>query len=232
MRDAPRGTELEGIGTVSDLISERGSLTQADGSPGTRRPAELRRPDRTRAILDAAYELLAEVGYERLTIDAVAARARASKATIYRRWATKQDLVISAFQREERPSPPVGVDAGDLRSDLLALLRLLREMSTPKDARAFVSLLAASQQEPRIADAMRQQHLARWRFECANIIQRARQRGELGATDVTSDTDTIFDLILGQVIVRSVIRAETLDDSFLSHLVETVLLPVLGSRSD
>ena len=77
--------------------------------------------EREDEILDACVDLLAEVGYDRLTMDAVAARAKARKATLYRRWASKAELVIEAsFRAKRRTSDP---DTGSLRGDLLALLR-------------------------------------------------------------------------------------------------------------
>src|SRR3954447_1593913 len=72
---------------------------------------------REQEILDAALEVLADVGYDRLTIDAVAHRAKASKATLYRRWNSKATLVVEALARVK--GPPVTPDTGDLRTDLL-----------------------------------------------------------------------------------------------------------------
>ena len=73
--------------------------------------------DREQEILDAALEVLGEVGYDRLTMDAVAQRAKASKATLYRRWNSKATLVVDGLARQ-KPLPPVP-DTGDLRSDLI-----------------------------------------------------------------------------------------------------------------
>src|SRR3954454_20971276 len=77
--------------------------------------------DRERQILDAALEVLAEVGYDRLTMDAVAQRAKASKATLYRRWNGKVSLVIDALHHHhQQETPPTPVDTGSLRGDLIA----------------------------------------------------------------------------------------------------------------
>ena len=73
--------------------------------------------DREQEILDAALEVLADVGYDRLTMDAVAQRAKASKATLYRRWNSKATLVVDALGRMK--APPVLIDSGDLRTDLV-----------------------------------------------------------------------------------------------------------------
>ena len=77
---------------------------------------------RDAAICDATLALLAEVGYDRMSMDAVAARAKASKATIYRRWPGKQELVLDAV-RSRAPGMAVPEDTGSLRGDLLATYR-------------------------------------------------------------------------------------------------------------
>src|SRR3954471_7408044 len=73
--------------------------------------------DRERQILDAALEVLAEVGYDRLTMDAVAQRAKASKATLYRRWNSKATLIVDGLA-SQKSTPPVP-DTGTLRGDLI-----------------------------------------------------------------------------------------------------------------
>ncbi|MBO0870980.1 MAG: helix-turn-helix transcriptional regulator, partial [Micromonosporaceae bacterium] len=82
--------------------------------------------EREQEILRAAYGLLAEVGYEALRLDAVAARARASKATLYRHWSRKAKLVADAV-RSCHASTMDAPDTGTLRGDLLALLGLMAE---------------------------------------------------------------------------------------------------------
>src|SRR3954451_13069507 len=78
--------------------------------------------DREVEILDSALEVLAEVGYDRLTMDAVALKAKASKATLYRRWNGKVSLVIDALHHHHRHEDPEGgaIDTGSLRGDLIA----------------------------------------------------------------------------------------------------------------
>src|ERR671937_591346 len=81
---------------------------------------------RETAILQATLELLAESGYDQLTIDAVAARARCSKATIYRRWPDKAALVVTAVRRHAGQPAAAAPETGSLRSDLLAALAAMR----------------------------------------------------------------------------------------------------------
>src|SRR5438309_3632378 len=89
--------------------------------PETRTPR--RGPDRREAICDAVFELLGEVGYDRMTMDAVATRARASKATIYRTWPDKPGLVAEALINRFGPTPQAP-NTGSLRGDLMALMSL------------------------------------------------------------------------------------------------------------
>ena len=89
-----------------------------DGSGG--RPRD---DAREQAILDAAIDLVAEIGYDAMSIEAVAARAKSSKATIYRRWPGKAELVAEAMRRRSRAGPRGLPDTGSLRGDLLALVQ-------------------------------------------------------------------------------------------------------------
>ncbi|MGH3386900.1 MAG: helix-turn-helix domain-containing protein, partial [Nocardioidaceae bacterium] len=77
--------------------------------------------DREDEILEAALAVLAEVGYDRLTMDAVATAAKASKATLYRRWTSKAHLVVDAAVRAKGCPMPDDVNTGSLRGDLLAM---------------------------------------------------------------------------------------------------------------
>ena len=185
------------------------------------RPQE---PERTRAILDATVELLAEVGYEALSIGAVADRAQASKATIYRRWSDKRELVVAALAHMTFDQPVVPAPADNLRDDLLGLARTQRQLMKSGDSRIFTGLLHAAQRDPEIAAAMHHDLAENQREECAQIVQRAIARGELTAE--TSAT-RLFDLVSGQIILRSVMQHKRITDEFLESLVDEVLIPVL-----
>jgi AcrR family transcriptional regulator len=136
---------------------------------------------RETAILQAVLELLAESGYDQLTIDAVAARARCSKATIYRRWPDKAALVITAV-RQHAGQPAMAVpDTGSLRSDLLAALQAMRSSLSGQDAALILGLLIAMHRDPELADVVRQQVLLAKREVFDAVIARAAARGDARA---------------------------------------------------
>src|SRR5258708_3788959 len=98
-------------------------------------------PERTRAILEATVELLSEVGYDSFTMDLLATRARASKATIYRRWQDKRELVIAALQYRASVQPALSPDTGNVHDDLLEMCRFHRQLmsvSERGDSRIFM----------------------------------------------------------------------------------------------
>src|SRR6478672_5992627 len=106
---------------------------------------------RDAAIRDATLALLLEVGYDRLSMDAVAARAKASKATIYRRWPGKQELVLDAV-RARGPGLVVTEDTGSLRGDLMATYRSAIHGSAADDADLIAGVLRAMRTTPELAD--------------------------------------------------------------------------------
>src|SRR3954466_9997578 len=102
--------------------------------------------DREQEILDAAIQVLAEVGYDRLTMDAVAAKAKASKATLYRRWTSKVSLVIEALQHEKGPNTPP--DTGSLRGDLQQVFCGAGGLTDQHTVAQFASVLTAIARDP------------------------------------------------------------------------------------
>ncbi|WP_157254561.1 TetR/AcrR family transcriptional regulator [Nonomuraea typhae] len=179
---------------------------------------------RTRDILEAVLELLDEVGYEHLTIDALAARMGASKMTIYRRWRDKRELVAQALASRAADHPELPADAPSLRDDLLALVKLVAVIVSAESVRGFASLVAAAQRDPVIAEAMRGGALARRRADCRDVIQRAIGRGELRDPGLAA---VLFELIFGHYLVKHLIEGDAGDDH--ERFVDTVLLPVLLS---
>jgi len=183
---------------------------------------------RETAILRATLELLAESGYDQLTIDAVAARARCSKATIYRRWPGKAALVITAVRRHAGQPVTAAPDTGSLRSDLQAALQVMRSTLSGQDAALILGLLIAMHRDPELADAVREQVLHAKREVFGAVIARAAARGDVPAM---TDVALLAEICSAVLLSRLLVTGDLLDDAFTQHLVDAVLLPALGLPS-
>jgi AcrR family transcriptional regulator len=179
------------------------------------------------AICDATLALLLEVGYDRMSMDAVAARAHASKATIYRRWPGKQELVLDAV-RARGVGLTVAEDTGSLRGDLVATYRSAVHGSAADDADLIAGVLRAMRTTPELADCVRSQVIESKCDVSRIIVARAVARGELPA-----ETDP---LILHEVASalwfhRVLVVGGPVDDAFIAHVVDDVLMPLLDRSS-
>ena len=180
-------------------------------------------PGRRVAICEAVFELLGEVGYDRMSMDAVAARARASKATIYRGWPTKPDLVMDAFEHRFGGSFEPQ-DTGTLRGDLLALLTAACEVANSPDGDVMTGLMTAATRNPELAGMIRRCVYEAKRSAYDTIVRRAVERGELpaGAT-----AELLQEILQAMVLNRALWNEAPLDEAFATRMVDRVLLPVL-----
>ena len=182
-----------------------------------------RDPSRDGVIRAAILRLLAEVGYGALTMDAVASEAGVGKATIYRRWRTKQDLVvdtISELAQVEGASPDTGSLEGDLRSMMHSYVGVL---TGPMGA-AIKSLLSTIPHHPALAEAFRNGPVEVWRAGFEAVWKRAEQRGEVPA----GMEHTLIGETVGSVLVqRWLITGWPLDDSVADQVLDCVVMPVV-----
>jgi len=178
---------------------------------------------REQVILDTAVALLAEVGYDRMSMDALATRAQASKATIYRRWPGKAELVVEAVRRRSSHEFATA-DTGSLRGDLLATLRRTACTVGADDAALVAGVVLAMRTDPELAALMRGQVVEDKRSATHALVERAVARGEVPA-DV--DRDLVHELAPAMVFFRLLVSGEPLDEPFFLHLVDDVLLPLL-----
>jgi AcrR family transcriptional regulator len=179
------------------------------------------------AICDATLALLLEVGYDRMSMDAIAARAHASKATIYRRWPGKQELVLDAV-KARGVGLMVAEDTGSLRGDLVATYRSAVHGAAADDADLIAGVLRAMRTAPELADCVRSQVIESKCDVSRIIVARAVARGELPA-----ETDP---LILHEVASalwfhRVLVVGGPVDDAFIAHVVDDVLIPLLDRSS-
>jgi len=184
--------------------------------------------DREQEVLDTVVLLLTEVGFNQLTTDAVAARVRVSKQTIYRRWPSKAKLVVAAV-RSMAETGAESPDTGSLHDDLVALLKEVRVKFLDNDHLSIPALLSASRRtDEELDNALIDLSIERRRPFLA-LFERARERGEITAE---ADIDALTDSIVGAVFMRYLFRRVTVDDAAITAIVETVLYgpAVIGKK--
>ena len=188
------------------------------------RPSGARAEAREQALLDAALELLMEVGYDRMSMDALAERARAGKATIYRHWSGKAEVVVEAVRRRKSEHLDAPVDTGSLRGDLLSALERIGHSVSDEDAALLAGVMSAMRSDPVLAELMRTQVFGnRWGvFD--RIVDHAVRRGELPPG---STADLVHEVLPALVLTRLVITGEPVTGEFAAHVVDDVVLPLL-----
>lgn len=169
--------------------------------------------------MTAARELLAEVGYGHVTMDATAARAGTSKAAIYRRFRSKAELLFAATVHGSDPQPPA--DTGSLRGDLLALGKRIRsDMSTPAAREVAPQLIAEISRSPELSARLRSVFVATERDEIHIVLKRAMRRGELSHL---TGVDTVHRIIGGALFFTTMVIDEVLTDTELEQIVDIVI---------
>ncbi|MEE1761214.1 MULTISPECIES: TetR/AcrR family transcriptional regulator [unclassified Streptomyces] len=185
---------------------------------------------REAALLDAALDLLAEVGYERMTLSAVCERARASTKTMYRRWANKDELMGAALRRAAFRVVDQSAEmtaTGSLRGDLLHNLAPAGGAQAQHSPKYLSGLLVAASDDGSVggmAKELVRLHHARL---AETVLGWARARGEVG-----DDADPVLlaDLTCAAILHQVLVADGQVDAAFVESLVDRVLLPVLTSR--
>jgi AcrR family transcriptional regulator len=181
--------------------------------------------DREDEILEATLDLLLEVGYDRLTLDAVARRAHASKATLYRRWDDKPSLVVDAMVRAKQAPVVESLDTGSLRGDLIGTFCGSHGMSHTTATGAMGSVITALSSDPEFARRFRESFIAPKVAVSREIYVRAIERGEIRA-DV--DVDVIAPALAGILLHRSFVLGIIPDDETVARVIDHVILPAVG----
>lgn len=192
---------------------------------------------REAAILEATLQVLSEVGYDLLTIDAVAAKAKASKATVYRRWAGKAALVVDAIHTTKpvTPTPTDGPpdchwpNTGSLRGDLLAGCWNFVERLNSEEGRLLLAVMTAQARDPELATAMRAATCDDKRRSCRILADRAIARGELTSM---AGVDTFVEVLPAIMFNRLLLAGEPFDAAFIDHVVDDIALPLLGHHRE
>ena len=198
------------------------SYSNEAGTPGRPRDAA-----REAAILAVISELLAEVGYDGVTYEAVARRAGASKPTLYRRWSTRRDMVVAAVRAMPATGGGRTIDTGSLRGDLLELTQILAETLESSDTALVATLLHAGLSDPDLCDHLETATGPTGARLPTDVLRRARQRGELAA-----DADPFaYDEVAGAAIVTRALNGLPYDHEYRCQLVDAVLLPALAAST-
>lgn len=177
--------------------------------------------DREQEILGATLEILTEVGYDRLTMDAVATRAKASKATLYRKWDNKTDLVIGALLSTKAPIIS-SADTGSLRGDLLAVFCGTGGLTDHHQTALLGSVVTAIGRDAEFATAFREQFVGPKQDVAREIYERAEARGELRG-DV--DLDLLATALPGIVLHRMFVLGDPPTPELIARVVDQVILP-------
>src|SRR6266705_354611 len=192
---------------------------------GPRRPGRPRSAQADRAIMDATLSLFAESGAAGLCIEKVAARAGVGKATIYRRWPGKEDLLLAAIAGLKAPLPePRG---RSVRDDLVMLLTAMsQQFSDPCQARELALLLGEGAKYPRLMARYRDTVIEPRREVIRGVLRRGVVTGELrGDTDI----DAALFMLTGSVLARSRYGDVPVEPGYAGRVVDE-LLSGLGAR--
>jgi AcrR family transcriptional regulator len=181
--------------------------------------------DREQEILDAALDVLAEVGYDRLTMDAIAHRAKASKATLYRRWNSKATLVVESLARMK--PPPLVPDSGDLRTDLLSAFCGMGGLTDHDTTATLGAVITAVTTDEEFAREFRAQVVEPKARVSRIIFERALARGEL-RPDL--DLEIVVPALAGIVLHRVFIFGEQPDADLIERAVDQIILPAVTPR--
>jgi AcrR family transcriptional regulator len=182
--------------------------------------------EREDAILTATIELLGELGYEAITMDAVAARAHASKATMYRRWRNKAELVKAALDSLDADHNAAIPDTGALRSDLVAVMEAMREKATASYVAMIQDLVLVARRDTVLAEAL-QSHIDNDELSpFQTVLRRAVERRKLHAD---APTDLVHD-VAEAMILRQLQTGSPFDRAFIDRVVDDVLLPLLRKK--
>lgn len=204
--------------TQASQLAEPGHTSHA---PGRKRDAS-----RDDALCQAALEVLADVGYDRLTIDAVAARAGAGKATCYRRWAGKAELVVDAIGRMK--AAPELPDTGTLRGDLVALTCHFHDAEDPFRTEVQAGLVSGLVRDAKLREVFTEQFVAPRKAVFRTVFDRAIERGEIAPIP---GYELLSDVVPSMVFHRLILTGRPPDAAFVQSVLDQIVLPLVSADS-
>ncbi|MCE4050950.1 MULTISPECIES: TetR/AcrR family transcriptional regulator [Bacillaceae] len=169
-----------------------------------------------KAILSASYELLLENGFQAVTVDKIAERAQVSKATIYKWWPNKAAVIMESFLDAATARLPVP-DTGSALDNIVIHATNLTNFLTSREGTIITQLLGEGQFDSGLAEAYRTRFFRPRRLEARGLLEQAIAQGELKEG---LDIDICIDLIYGPIFYRLLVTGDTLDETYVQHLVE------------
>jgi AcrR family transcriptional regulator len=208
---------------MQPVILDQGPGTDAEAGPAaetSRRPGRPRSEQAEQAIIEATLDVFAEKGFEGVCVELVAARAGVGKATIYRRWPNKEELLLAAFASLKSPFPePKGVS---VRDDLLAMVEVMcTDKADPRKARRYALLLGEGEKYPRLMARYKETVVQPRRDAMRAVIRRGVETGEL-----RPDTDVEIAMLSLTGAIMSLEKSQdgTFNGDFAVRLVDGLLL--------
>jgi AcrR family transcriptional regulator len=208
----------------TDVINRRLGLQVGHGVRHRGHPLDV---SRDVAIREAALDLLSEIGYDRLTMDAVAARAHASKATIYRRWQGKAALVVDALNCSK--GSMLEPDTGSLAGDFAALGHASCSQESRLNAQIMLGLITALAHDAELRDVFRERLIEPRTKVIRAIFEHAVARGEVSPE---RNLDLLVSLFPALMIQQVLITGQLPDQDFSQHVINDVILPLATASTD
>ncbi|GGX17999.1 TetR family transcriptional regulator [Streptomyces malachitofuscus] len=182
-------------------------------------------PEREAELYRAVLDLLREVGYDAVTMDAVAARTRSSKATLYRQWGGKAELVVRAM-RSQKPGGIADIDTGTLRGDLHTIIGREDDCVMAQNVALMRALAMAVHQNDDLRQAFKELLVEPEIEEFHRIVRRAVDRGEISPDNPA--LDYVVHMLVGAFATRTLIDDRPPTQKFLLSYLDAVVLPALG----
>ena len=213
LRNAVRGIKAKRVHAPGVPLNDDEALT------GTRRRGQ----DLETAILDATLDLLAEHGLGALTMEGVAAAAHTGKASVYRRWRSKEDLLVDAMNHA---LPQLGdlPDTGSVREDLLALLRLMLESVNARTGCVIQAFMFDNSVDKGLVEQVKKRAMEPRQRMLVQALARGRDRGEVRPDAVNQRTAEVGPAL---IVHQYLMHGPPVPDAFVVQLVDEVLLPLL-----
>lgn len=195
--------------------------------PKARSPGRPRSDASRHAILKAAYQILRESGFAGFTVEGVAARAGAGKATIYRWWQTKGRLAIEAFLLAVAPQLDAAPETGNALADLRAHVHKAATIYRGRAGQLLRELIALGQEDAETSRVLRTDFVAPRYGKAIGLLERAKAAGEL-APGV--DIEVLADALWGPIFHRLLVSRMPIDRAYVERLLDLVLGRVAGKR--